>query len=292
VTEQPERREQARWLSEQVREGALLVPYPGRWTDPERLDHGVLALAVDGEISRLLVDETTGTVLLADDSGRHRVNSSVAAFTACARVYTDAMREVASRGLDDGDHDDELGRIEQILVERCADADTALPGGPEDFWIVAAEEIGLGTAPFPRPTAPSPETAHAEAARTADRTLVALTDADRDRLFTAEQWKRLTSLGTVTLVRSPHLIEAAIELAQQTAAARGNPAPRPTVLVTTDATSLTPGLWAKLPALRLVCLLAPAAPEHVPPSGVHMTVLPSDADGEAVVDTVARGLPT
>jgi hypothetical protein len=116
---------------------------------------------------------------------------------------------------------------------------------------------------------------------------LALTDADRDRLFTTEQWRRLTSFGTVTLVRSPHLVEAAIELAQQTAAARGNPTPRPTVLVTTDAVGLTPGLWAKLPALRLVCLLAPAAPDHAPPAGIHTTVLPPDADGEAVLDAIA-----
>lgn len=286
----------ARQLCDQVRDRALLVPYQGRWTAPGSLDAALLTLAEDGDVGRLFVDQA-GAVVLVDGSGRHTVNSSLAAFAACARAYTEAMREVARRGFDDGDHDDELEQIERDLLRRLAGADSAAPGGPDGFWAVAAEEIGLGTAPFPRASAPDPPRPAEPAPRsenTADapRVLVALTEADRTRLFTPQQWKRLTALAPVTLVGAPGMIETAVELARQTAAARGNPAPQPTVLLTTDAAALTPGLWAKLPALRLVCLLAAPAPACAAPSGTGMRVLAPDADGDTVVDEIARGLAT
>jgi hypothetical protein len=285
-------------LCEQVRAGALIVPHPGQWTepgqwtDPGSLDRD-LTLAVDGDAGRLVIDQA-GAVVLIDGSGRHTVNSSLAAFAECARAYTEVLREAARRGLDDGHHDDQLEEIERDLLARFAAIDTAMSHGPDGFWGLAAEEIGLGTAPFPRtatsagprPTEPAPPTENAE------RVLVALTDADRDRLFTPRQWKRLTALAPVTVVRAPHMIETAVELAQQTAAARGNPIPRPTVLLTTDAAALTPGLWPKLPALRLVCVLAASAPDNVAPPGTGVSVLAPDADGDALVDELARHLPT
>lgn len=294
MTDRPDLLLQARQLCARVHDGALLTPFSGRWNAPERLDQDLPVLAVDEQISRLLVDETTGAVLMTDDSGRHPINSSIGAFAACAQAYTDAMHEVASRGLDDADHDDELEQIEQALLRRYAELDPALPSGEDDFWIVAAEEIGLGTAPYPAATPapirrPDPPRPFGE---NHDRILLAMTDTDRDRRFTTVQWKRLTSLAPITLLRSPPAIETAVDLIHQTAAARGNPAPRPTVLVTTDTASLTQGLWIKLPALKLVCLLAPAAPDQAPPIAVGITLLPPDADGEAIVDTITHSLVT
>ncbi|HVX53325.1 SUKH-4 family immunity protein [Nocardioides sp.] len=286
----------ARRLCGQVRDRALLVPYPGRWTAPGQLDDTHLRLAEDGDVSRLFIDHA-GAVVLVDGSGRHRVNSSLEAFAESVHAYTEVMREVAGRGFDDGDHDDQLEEIEHDLLQRLATIDTALSGGPDGFWVVAAEEIGLGTAPFPRTVSPAGSRATEPASPTenaadADRVLVALTDADRDRLFTQQQWKRLTALAPVTLVRAPHMIETAVDVARQTDAARGNPTRQPTVLVTTDAATLTPALWAKLPVLRLVCLLASSAPDHEAPAGVRVSVLAPSTDGDAVVDEIARGLAT
>ena len=291
MTERLDLLTQARALCEKVHDGALLTPFPGRWSAPGSLDQDFPVLAADTGLICVLVDEDTGAVLIVDGSGRHQVNSSIAAFTACAQAYTDSMREVASRGLDDGDHDDELEGIEQVLLRRCAESDPALPGGVDDFWLVAAEEIGLGTAPFPAPARSSRSDAPRPVSGAGDRILLALTDADRNRLFTREQWKRLTSIAPVALARPPHRIETALEVAELTAAAGGSAASRSTVLVTADVSGLTPGLWSRLPELKLVCLLAPAALHRAAaPAGVRTVALPPDADGGELADAIAREL--
>jgi hypothetical protein len=270
--------ERARRLAERVRAGSLVVPYPGTWVVPEQLDAGSPLLAEDPGISRLAVDPGTGAVVLTDATGTRPVSSSVAAFEACARAYTDAVREAARLERDGAELDAELERIERRLLRRFAACDAALPGGAEGFWAVAAEEIGLGTAPFPVERRPASPVAHPAA--DAGRILLALTDADRARLFGPEAWKRLTALAPVTLARAPRAVEAAVELARQAAEARGNPEPRPTVLVTAEAAVLTDGLWAALPALRLVCLLGDRpAPGAGPPPGVRVVALGVDADG-------------
>jgi len=273
------------------RDGDILSPYPGRWLEPPLVQDGTVLVARDEDLSRVLVDLDTGVVLLADGSGTVVIGSSVATFVACAREYTGALEHTA-----DLDPDDDAGfeRIEAELVRRLRTTDPALPAEDGGFWGVAAEEIGLGVAAVPRgrsspsaepvsstgasaqdastPTSGEPavpgsserpalpgEPVEAAGRAEPERILVALADEDRERLFTPDEWKQLTSLAPVTLVRAPRSLGAAVETLDQIASARGQLPPRPTVLVIADG---PPGeaTLAVLPTLRLVCVVGePAA---------------------------------
>nr|WP_269328914.1 hypothetical protein [Kineosporia babensis] len=224
-------------------------------------------VAEDEPISRLVVDPATGNVLLVDEASTRVLASAPVTFLACAEAYSQALREAA-----DLEPDDEaaLERIETNLLRRFTEA-----GADDVFWLVAAEEIGLGTSVATVP-APLPVATAAPLG-----ILLALGEDELQRLFTAEQWKRLSTLAPVRTVRAPQLIPAAVEAAATMAGLRGKPAARTSVLVVEADAELTEATWAALPELRVLAVLGSERPGA--PAGVQVVRLGREATGHEVI---------
>ncbi|WFE56255.1 SUKH-4 family immunity protein [Micromonospora sp. WMMD712] len=117
------------------------LPYPGDWLPAARVDSAGVVLAEDEGLSRLVVDPATGAVSLVDDDGSEPVNSTLAAFVACAEAYLAARAE--AHALPD-DADDDLEAVGERLTDRFRQLDPASVGHENRFWSVAAEELGYG----------------------------------------------------------------------------------------------------------------------------------------------------
>lgn len=252
-----------------LRERTLLTPYPGTWGDPaaDGTDGaGGIVVARDGDLSRVVVDDAG--VHLVDPAGAVLLASSVEALVERARRYTEALERA---GEVDPDDDAALERIAAAALVAVRAADPGAPTGDDDPWAVALSEIADGSAAVRRP-APAP--AADPVPEVGERVLVALTDADRTRWFSAQQWKDLAARQPVTVVRAPGNLRAALDVQAQVARSRSQPEPRPTVLVTSADVALDGDLLAALPALRLVCVLGavgggsqPAVPVVAVPDG-------------------------
>ncbi|RMI07045.1 hypothetical protein [Cellulomonas triticagri] len=251
-----------------LRERTLLTPYPGTWGDPAA--DGVIGtdgtdgsdgtdgadgvvVARDGDLSRVVVDGAG--VHLVDPAGSTLLATSVEALVARARHYAEALERA---GEADPDDDAALERIAARALVAVRAADPGAPVDDDDPWAVALGEVADGSAAVRRP-APVPPEHGVQGVQGGERVLVALSDADRTRWFSAEQWKDLATRQPVTVVRAPGNLRAALDVLVQVARSRSQPEPRPTVLVTSADVTLDEDLLAALPALRLVCVLGAAA---------------------------------
>ncbi|GAA4903163.1 SUKH-4 immunity protein of toxin-antitoxin system [Stackebrandtia albiflava] len=133
----------------------LGAPYPGRWNVPPYPDVDLAGgtgavVADDPGISVLAVDRADGRLLLVTDDGVHPVNGSLSAFVACAREYLearDAVTEIEDEGDAEWDEDGEEDAVAQIgldLHRRFEAIDPVAVADENDFWAVAAEELGYG----------------------------------------------------------------------------------------------------------------------------------------------------
>ncbi|KXK61995.1 hypothetical protein AWW66_10640 [Micromonospora rosaria] len=117
------------------------LPYPGTWLPAPRPEPAGLVLAEDEGLSRLVVATDTGAVSLVDDEGADLVNSTLAAFVACAEAFRAA--QVAAEAIDD-EADEELAALGEQVTERFREIDPAAVAHENTFWSVAAEELGYG----------------------------------------------------------------------------------------------------------------------------------------------------
>lgn len=261
-----------------IRNGALFTPYPGRWLPPERHEDGAVTIATEPGLTRLVVT-STGTVVLQDGSHTSVLSSSLSSFLACARAYTDALRQLTAVEPDD---EAALAALETELLSRIKDLDPE----HEAFWAGAAEEIGTGTAPA---SVAAPVAApFLEAGAAPGRILLALSDEERRRWFTAEEWKQLGSLAPVTTVRAAQAIRNAMAVAEQLAAARGLPVARPSVLVVPGGTDLDEATLAALPEVRLIVGLGTGVTRPADGPAITVVTLGQEATGADVLAAIRQ----
>jgi hypothetical protein len=131
-------------LLEPVISGELTVPYAGEWlSEPYESKTGRTLIAEDPGISSIVVDDTSGEVVLVGPDGDSIINGSLATLVACARLYTVAI----NTEVDDDDPDGADERWEEVgaqLEAAIRAADPVAAGDEESFWAVAAEEVGYG----------------------------------------------------------------------------------------------------------------------------------------------------
>ncbi|WP_329045675.1 SUKH-4 family immunity protein [Amycolatopsis sp. NBC_01488] len=121
------------------------VPFEGAWTKapyPERSHDGrIFAVLVDDpEVEALVVDRATGEVLVLDGSVA-LVNRSLGQFAKSATAYVAARKRAKSIDEDD-DEALEANGEEALMAIRAIDADAV--ADENQFWAVAAEELGYG----------------------------------------------------------------------------------------------------------------------------------------------------
>ncbi|WP_434740181.1 SUKH-4 family immunity protein [Micromonospora sp. SH-82] len=124
-----------------LRETGDTLPYPGTWLSAPRVEETGTVLAVDEGLSQLVVDAETGSVHLVDDEGAELVNSSLAAFVACAEAYRAAQ---VTAGAIDEEADEELEALGEQLTDRFREIDPPAVADENTLWAIAAEELGYG----------------------------------------------------------------------------------------------------------------------------------------------------
>jgi hypothetical protein len=125
-----------------------VTPLSGEFEAPPFKDRviGTRVLAVlsdDPGICALLVDRSTGEVVLLDPEGRvQAVNASLPQFVACAQAFERACREADALEATHDDHAlDELGHRTR---DAFAAIDRSAVASDEQLWSVRAEELGVG----------------------------------------------------------------------------------------------------------------------------------------------------
>ncbi|XTZ14716.1 hypothetical protein ACQSSU_25100 [Micromonospora echinospora] len=161
------------------------------------------------------------------------------------------------------------------LLAQIRMTDPSVADGDDSFWAVAAEELGYGTHARPHPPRP---TGLPQAERSRTQLMLSMTEQRRDAAFTADQWRRLTSIADVTVAPPLDRLAAALDAMSQVASLRGRPEPRPDVLVGDGWTGeLASLLQEKLPTLRLVCqLVEPGTPPPPPAQGLRVVLVDAD----------------
>ncbi|WP_218579916.1 SUKH-4 family immunity protein [Nocardia cyriacigeorgica] len=123
-----------------------MVPFAGIWCPApyprtQLADgRGCTVLADDDGLQTLVVADD-GEVLIMTDDGAELVNTTIECFARCARAYTDARTQ--ARQIDEDDDETMEAHGEHTLAT-IRSIDAAAVVGENQFWSVAAEELGYG----------------------------------------------------------------------------------------------------------------------------------------------------
>ncbi|WP_330230435.1 SUKH-4 family immunity protein [Nocardia sp. NBC_00508] len=123
-----------------------MVPFAGTWClapypRTQFADGRACTVLADDDGLQTLVIADDGEVLIVTDDGTTLVNTTIQRFAACARAYTEARKQ--ARHIDEDDEETLEAHGEQTLAT-FRGIDPAAVAGENQFWSVAAEELGYG----------------------------------------------------------------------------------------------------------------------------------------------------
>ncbi|WP_218003876.1 SUKH-4 family immunity protein [Nocardia pneumoniae] len=122
-----------------------MVPFAGTWSlapypHTQLADGRACTVLADDDGLQTLVVADDGEVLIVTDDGTELVNTTIERFAACARAYAEARKQ--ARHIDEDDEALEAHGEQTLATLRGIDP--AAVAGENQFWSVAAEELGYG----------------------------------------------------------------------------------------------------------------------------------------------------